>query len=131
MTERRGHSSGSRGGTEGAMAPPSPVEISHKKDLRQRRPHRFHVSCPPYPATGSDAGGNKRNDPCTTSLPVRKLLAVFHLFHPRHQCKKHGLLRPKRTIHHHISTKGPPLRLPALRIFKESSLAGNYRQNHF
>ena len=28
------------------MAPPSPVEISHKKDSHQRRPHRFHVSCP-------------------------------------------------------------------------------------
>ena len=35
--------------------PPSPVEISHKKDGRQRQPHRFHVSCPPYQATGSDA----------------------------------------------------------------------------
>ena len=50
------NSSGSRGGVEGAMAPSSPVQISHKKDGRQRRPHRFHVSCPsPYPATGSDA----------------------------------------------------------------------------
>ena len=39
------------------MAPQSPVEISHKKDGRQRWPHRFHVSCPPpYPAAGSDAG---------------------------------------------------------------------------
>ena len=37
-----------QGGTEGAMAPnPSPVKISHKKDGRQRQPHRFHVSCPP------------------------------------------------------------------------------------
>ena len=35
------------GGAEGAMAPPSPVEISHKKDGCQRRPHRFHVSWPP------------------------------------------------------------------------------------
>ena len=44
------------GGAEGAMAPPSPVETSHKKDGRQRRPHRFHVSWPPpYPAAGSDA----------------------------------------------------------------------------
>ena len=43
------HSSGSRGGAEGAMPPPSPVQISHKKDDRQRRPHRFHVSWPPPP----------------------------------------------------------------------------------
>ena len=36
------------------MAPPSPVKIGHKKDGRQRRPHRFHVSRPPpYPAAGS------------------------------------------------------------------------------
>ena len=34
------------------MAPPSPVETSHKKDGRQRRPHRFHVSCPPPPTPG-------------------------------------------------------------------------------
>ena len=33
--------------------PDGPVKISHKKDGRQRRRHRFHVSCPPYPATGS------------------------------------------------------------------------------
>ena len=47
-------SSGSRGGAEGAMAPPGPVKIGHKKDGRQRRPHRFHVSRPPpYPAAGS------------------------------------------------------------------------------
>ena len=32
-------------GAEGAMAPPGPVKISHKKDGHQRRPHRFHVSC--------------------------------------------------------------------------------------
>ena len=32
---------------------PRPVKISHKKDWRQRQPHRFHVSRPPYPATGS------------------------------------------------------------------------------
>ena len=38
-------SSGSRG-AEGAMAPPSPVKIGHKKDGHQRRPHRFHVSRP-------------------------------------------------------------------------------------
>ena len=42
------------GGAEGAMAPPGPVNIGHKKDGRQRRPHRFHVSRPPpYPAAGS------------------------------------------------------------------------------
>ena len=43
------------GGAEGAMASPSPVQTSHKKDGRQRRPHRFHVSCPPHPTAGSDA----------------------------------------------------------------------------
>ena len=32
------------GRPEGAMAPPGPVKIGHKKDGRQRRPHRFHVS---------------------------------------------------------------------------------------
>ena len=38
------------------MAPSSPVQISHKKDGRQRRPHRFHVSsAPPHPAAGPDA----------------------------------------------------------------------------
>ena len=37
------------GGAEGAMAPPGPVKISHKKDGRQRRSHRFHVSWPPLP----------------------------------------------------------------------------------
>ena len=43
------------GGAEGAMAPPGPGKISHKKDGHQRQPHRFHVSWPPppYPATGS------------------------------------------------------------------------------
>ena len=35
------------GGAEGAMASPCPVKIGHKKDGRQRRPHRFHVSRPP------------------------------------------------------------------------------------
>ena len=37
------------GGAEGAMAPPGPVKIGHKKDGRQRQPHRFHVSRPPLP----------------------------------------------------------------------------------
>ena len=42
------YSSGSRGGgAEGAMPPPSPVQISHKKDGCQRRLHRFHVSWAP------------------------------------------------------------------------------------
>ena len=42
------------GGAEGAMAPPGPVKIGHKKDGHRRRPHRFHVSWPPpYPAAGS------------------------------------------------------------------------------
>ena len=35
------------GGAEGAMAPPGPVKIGHKKDGRRRRLHRFHVSRPP------------------------------------------------------------------------------------
>ena len=35
------------GGAEGAMPPPRPVKISHKKDGRQRWPYRFHVSRPP------------------------------------------------------------------------------------
>ena len=49
-------SSGSRG-VEGTMPPPWPCEISHKKDGRLRRPHRFHVSRPPpNPAAGSATG---------------------------------------------------------------------------
>ena len=45
------------GGGRGGHGPPSPVQISHKKDGHQRRPHRFHVSWapPPYAAAGSDA----------------------------------------------------------------------------
>ena len=31
---------------KGPWLPPSPVQTSHKKDCHQRRPHRFHVSCP-------------------------------------------------------------------------------------
>ena len=34
------------GGGEGAMPPPGPVKISHKKDGHQRRPHRFQQSIP-------------------------------------------------------------------------------------
>ena len=46
-------SSGSRGG-RGGHGPPGPVKKGHKKDGRQRRPHRFHVSRPPpYPVAGS------------------------------------------------------------------------------
>ena len=42
------------GGPRGPWPPPGPVKIGHKKDGRQRRPHRFHVSWPPpYPAAGS------------------------------------------------------------------------------
>ena len=33
----------------GHLAPPGPVKIGHKKDGHRRRPHRFHVSCPPLP----------------------------------------------------------------------------------
>ena len=33
----------------GPCPPPSPVQTSHKKDGRQRWPHRFHVSWPPLP----------------------------------------------------------------------------------
>ena len=43
-------------GSRGARGPcplPGPVKISHKKDNCQRRTHRVHVSCPPYPAAGS------------------------------------------------------------------------------
>ena len=37
-------------GDEGAMLPPPrPVKISRKKEGRQWRPHRFHVSRPPLP----------------------------------------------------------------------------------
>ena len=45
-----------RGMPRGPCPLPSPVQTSHKKDGHQRRPHRFHVSWPPYPAAGSDAG---------------------------------------------------------------------------
>ena len=46
-------SSGSRE-PRGPCPPPGPVKISHKKDGHRRRPHRFHVSCPPpYPTAGS------------------------------------------------------------------------------
>ena len=38
------------------MPPPYPVTISHKKDGCQRRPHKFHISRPPYPATESATG---------------------------------------------------------------------------
>ena len=35
------------GGGARGPCPPGPVKIGHKKDGRQRRPHRFHVSRPP------------------------------------------------------------------------------------
>ena len=45
------------GGPRGPWPPPGPVKIGHKKDGRQRQPHRFHVSRPPpYPAIGSAIG---------------------------------------------------------------------------
>ena len=42
------YSSGSRGGEGAWPLQPGPVKTSDKKDGRQsqRRPHRFHVSCP-------------------------------------------------------------------------------------
>ena len=42
---------------EGArgQCPPSPVQTSHLKDGRQRRTHRFHVSCPPSATRPLDA----------------------------------------------------------------------------
>ena len=45
-------------GQGGHDPPPGPVKISHKKDGRQRRPHRFHVSYPPplHTAAGSATG---------------------------------------------------------------------------
>ena len=43
------------GGVPRGPWPPALVQISHKKDGHQRRPYRFHVSCPPHPAAGSDA----------------------------------------------------------------------------
>ena len=43
------------GGRGGHGPSPGPMKIGHKKDGRQRWPHRFHVSRPPppYPAAGS------------------------------------------------------------------------------
>ena len=38
-----------REGPRGHAPSPNPVKISHKKDGRQRWPHRFHVSRPPLP----------------------------------------------------------------------------------
>ena len=35
------------GGVPRGHGPPSPVQTSHKKDGRQRQPHRFHVYWPP------------------------------------------------------------------------------------
>ena len=41
--------------------PPCPVKINHKKDGCQRRPHRFHVSCPPFPTTRSATGVSRQH----------------------------------------------------------------------
>ena len=70
------YSSGSRGGG-GAMVPPGPV--GHKKDGRQRRPHRFHVSRPPpYPATGSAtelySGDHDNNKYCVKFCRLHDLI---------------------------------------------------------
>ena len=71
-----GGSSGSSGGAEGAMPPPprSPVQTSHKKDGLQRRPHRFHVSCPLPPTRPlvPMLGGDTR------TLPYAKEKTFFH-----------------------------------------------------
>ena len=39
------------------MPPPGPVKIGHRKDGYQRRPHRFHVSRPSFPAARSAIEG--------------------------------------------------------------------------
>ena len=59
-----------QGGCRGGHAPPpSPVKTSHKKDGRQRRPHRFQVSWPPpYPAAGSSTAV-VYNETCTKDSP--------------------------------------------------------------
>ena len=50
----RAYCSSGSGGPRGPCPSPGDAKINHKKDGRQRRPHRFHVSCPaPYPAAGS------------------------------------------------------------------------------
>ena len=46
-------SCGSRRGAEGAMAPPSPVKISHKKMAAKGGRIVFMFLGPPYPAAGS------------------------------------------------------------------------------
>ena len=50
-------------GGEGPCLPPGPVKISHKKDDRQRRLHKFHVSCPPL------------------TRPLNLLLHIYHCPH--------------------------------------------------
>ena len=68
------------GGAEGAMPPPGPVKISHKKDGHWRRPHRFHVSRPP-PLPG-----------CWIRYwPIRSLLKVM-AGHPRKPDQREGHL---------------------------------------
>ena len=50
------------------MAPPGPVKIGHKKDGRQRWPHRFHVSRPPL---------TRPLDPLLGSLKAKSTY-IFH-----------------------------------------------------
>ena len=65
------HSSGSGGGPRGPWPPPGPVKIGHKKDGRQRRLHRFHVSRPPL---------TRPLDPLLKHLFVTSLLLFNRLF---------------------------------------------------
>ena len=73
------------------MAPPGPVKIGHKKDGRQRRPHRFHVSRPPpYPAAGSATGSyivfmssNCSNE--TTNLTMHRPILITIVVDKEHQ----------------------------------------------
>ena len=52
------------------MAPPGPVKIGHKKDGRQRQPHRFHVSRAP-PLT-------RPLDPLLATKHLNLLLVTFN-----------------------------------------------------
>ena len=59
------------------MSPPSPVEISHKKDGRQRRPHRFHVSCPlPTQPLDPMLIVYRSKQPLTRNLSFSKMLGL-------------------------------------------------------
>ena len=62
------------------LPPPGPVKISHKKMAVQKRPHRFHVSRPPYPPAGSATAGVTN-----ISQHVRLLIqAHIYLANPYH-----------------------------------------------